>query len=68
MTLPSESPDIEWKDGDDTAIYDQGYDDAMEHIKSTIQKVLENPQLDLMPASMALRVLAASINLTNDEE
>ena len=68
MTLPSESPDIEWKDGDDTAIYDQGWEDAVDHFKNTIEKVLENPQLDIMPASMALRVLAASINLTDYED
>lgn len=68
MTLPSESPYIEWKDGDDTALYDEGYDAAITHIKKLIDKVLENPELDIMPASMALRVLAASINLTDYED
>lgn len=68
MTLPSESPDIEWKDGDDTAIYDQGWNDAMEHIKNTIEKVLQNEDVDRLPTRMALRVLAASINLTDYED
>jgi hypothetical protein len=62
--------DREWQDGDDTALVDQGYEEAIMYVQNTIKKVLENPQIDIMPASMALRVLAASLNLhlTNEED
>jgi hypothetical protein len=62
--------DREWQDGDDTALVDQGYEEAIMYVQNTITKVLENPQIDIMPASMALRVLAASLNLhlTNEED
>ena len=65
-----EEYDREWVDGDDTALVDQGYEEAIMYVQNTITKVLENPQIDIMPASMALRVLAASLNLhlTNEED
>lgn len=59
--------DREWQDGDDTALYDSGYNEAIDYVQNTIKKVLENPQIDIMPASMALRVLMASLTLVDED-
>lgn len=58
-------PDIEWKDGDDAALYDEGYETAKQDIIKMIEKVLQNEDVDRLPTRMALRVLMASINLTD---
>lgn len=45
-----------------------GYDEAMSDVRAMITKALENSQIDIMPASMALRVLLASINLMEEDD
>jgi hypothetical protein len=45
-----------------------GYDSAMSEVADMIRNALKNEQLDRMPASMALRVLLASIQMSVDEE
>lgn len=47
--------------------YEQGMQDMRDYIERSVLKALENPQLDIMPASMALRVLLASLRV-NDED
>lgn len=44
-----------------------GYDQAMSEVRGMITKVLENPQIDIMPTSMALRVLLASLTLVDED-
>jgi hypothetical protein len=44
-----------------------GYDSAMSEVADMIRNALKNEQLDRMPASMALRVLLASIQMSVDE-
>lgn len=39
------------------------YAEGIEYVQNTITKVLENPQIDIMPASMALRVLQATLKM-----
>jgi hypothetical protein len=45
-----------------------GYDSAMSEVADMIRNALKNEQLDRLPASMALRVLLASIQMSVDEE
>lgn len=45
-----------------------GYNTAMSEVSDMIRNALHNEQLDRMPASMALRVLLASINMSMDED
>lgn len=60
--------DREWQDGDDSALEDKGYEEAIEYVRNSITTVLQNPQIDVMPASMALKVLLASLKLHVDEK
>lgn len=55
--------DREWQDGDDSALEDKGYEEAIQYVQDSITTVLQNPQIDIMPASMALKVLAASLKM-----
>ena len=43
-----------------------GYDSAMSEVADMIRNALKNEQLDRMPASMALRILLASIEMGLD--
>jgi hypothetical protein len=45
-----------------------GYDSAMSEVADMIRNALKNEQLDRMPASLALRVLLASVQMSVDEE
>ena len=45
-----------------------GYESAMSEVSDMIKNALKNEQLDTLPASMALRVLLASIKMSVDEE
>jgi hypothetical protein len=45
-----------------------GYDSAMSEVADMIRNALKNEQLDRLPASMALRVLLASVQMSVDEE
>jgi hypothetical protein len=47
--------------------YETGMQDMRDYVEGTILKALENPNLDIMPASMALRVLLASLRLADEE-
>jgi len=45
-----------------------GYDSAMSEVADMIRNALKNEQLDRLPASMALRVLLASIKMSVDDD
>jgi hypothetical protein len=51
----------EWKDGDDTALYDQGYYDGIQKTLDIINNVLEQEQVDRIPASWLLKVIRHTI-------
>ena len=45
-----------------------GYESAMSEVSDMIKNALKNEQLDTLPASMALRVLLASIKMSVDDD
>ena len=47
--------------------YELGMRDMHEYLENSILKALENPDIDKMPASMALRVLLAAMRLKDEE-
>lgn len=59
--------DIEWKDGDDTALYDSGYDEgyqagkdkAVEFIDMVLEK--DDEMLSLLPTRWLLSLMKKSI-------
>ena len=65
--LPSENEHVEWKDGDDSALYDSGYDDgyqagkekAVEFIDMVLEK--DDETLRLLPTRWLLSLMKKSI-------
>lgn len=57
------SEDREWQDGDDTALYDQGYNDGINQAISVIDTILKQPNeaLQLMPSEYTLKIIRHSI-------
>lgn len=47
--------------------YEAGMRDMRDYIERSVLKALENPDIDIMPASMALRVLLASLRLSDED-
>lgn len=66
-TIPSENEYVEWKDGDDSALYDSGYDDgyqagkekAVEFIDIVLEK--DDETLSHFPHRWLLSLLKKSI-------
>lgn len=49
--------DYEWQDGDDSALYDAGYEDGVLYAIGILDSVLAQKELDRMPASWMLKVI-----------
>ena len=62
------SEDREWQDGDDTALYDQGYSDGIKYTVSVIDTILNQPNeaLQLMPSEYTLKIIRHSILHSED--
>jgi hypothetical protein len=60
--------DIEWKDGDDSALYDSGYDDGINESIKILKNVAAQPELNKMPASFVVSVVTASLEETMREK
>jgi len=52
-----EDSDYVWQDGDDSALYDAGYEDGINHAIKIIDNCLEQEQLDKIPTSWMLKVI-----------
>lgn len=50
-------PDYEWEDGDDSALYDAGYEDGIKKATDIIESCLQQEQLDRVPSSWMLKVI-----------
>lgn len=50
-------PDYEWRDGDDSALYDAGYEDGIKKATDIIESCLQQEQLDRVPSSWMLKVI-----------
>ena len=50
-------PDYEWQDGDDSALYDAGYEDGIKKATDIIESCLQQEQLDRVPSSWMLKVI-----------
>ena len=53
--------DIEWKDGDDSALYDSGYYDGINKCIKILESVKAQPELDRMPSSFTVSVVIATL-------
>lgn len=52
----------------ETIGYEQGMQDMHNYVIKSIKNTLENPQLDIIPTSMALRILLASLSDLDQNE
>ena len=53
--------DIEWKDGDDSALYDSGYDDGINKCIEILKNVAAQPELNRLPSSFTVSVVLATL-------
>ena len=60
--------DIEWKDGDDSALYDSGYDDGINKCIEILESIKKQPELDRMPSSFTVSVVLATLNKVGNGE
>ena len=60
--------DIEWKDGDDSALYDSGYDDGINKCIEILKSVKAQPELDRMPSSFTVSVVLATLEKVSKGE
>ncbi len=51
----------EWKDGDDSALYDSGYDDGINECLKILKNAKAQPELDRMPSSFTVSVVIATL-------
>jgi len=47
----------EWQDGNDSALYDTGYEDGVNYAISVITNVLDQGNVDNVPASWLLKLI-----------
>jgi hypothetical protein len=53
--------DLEWKDGDDSALYDSGYYDGIIKAVEILDSVRAQPQVDRLPSSFTVSVVIATL-------
>ena len=61
--------DIEWKDGDDAALYDSGYEDGLIKAITILDSVRLQPEVDRLPSSFIVSVVIATLRkITQGED
>ena len=54
-------PDYEWQDGDDTALYDEGYLDGITKAITILDNVRQQPEVDRLPSGFTVSVVIATL-------
>jgi hypothetical protein len=54
-------PDYEWQDGDDTALYDEGYLDGITKAITILDSVRLQPEVDRLPSGFTVSVVIATL-------
>jgi len=52
-----EESDYVWVDGDDSALYDAGYEDGVNYAINIISNTLDQDKVDMIPSSWLLKVI-----------
>ena len=60
--------DIEWKDGDDSALYDSGYNDGINKCIEILKSVKAQPDFDRIPSSFTVSVVLATLEKVSKGE
>ena len=62
-------PDYEWRDGDDTALYDEGYLDGITKAITILDSVRQQPEVDRLPSGFTVSVVIATLrNILEGED
>jgi len=62
-------PDYEWKDGDDAALYDEGYRDGITKAITILDSVRQQPEVDRLPSGFTVSVVIATLrNILEGED
>ena len=62
-------PDYEWRDGDDTALYDEGYLDGITKAITILDNVRRQPEVDRLPSGFTVSVVIATLRkITQGED
>lgn len=56
-----EEPDYEWQDGDDTALYDEGYYDGIMKAVEIINSVRNTEHVDRIPFHLTMSAVASTL-------
>ena len=54
-------PDYEWKDGDDTALYDEGYYEGILKSVEIINSVRNTPNVERVPFHLTMSAVVATL-------
>lgn len=53
--------DKEWEDGDDSALYDEGYRDGLIKAITILDSVRSQPEVDRLPSGFTVSVVIATL-------
>ena len=53
--------DKEWEDGDDAALYDEGYMDGITKAITILDSVRQQPEVDRLPSGFTVSVVIATL-------
>ena len=54
-------PDYEWKEGDDSALWDDGYREGITKAITILDSVRMQPEVDRLPSSFTVSVVIATL-------
>ena len=54
-------PDYEWRDGDDSALWDDGYREGITKAITILDSVRQQPEVDRLPSGFMVSVVIATL-------
>ena len=54
-------PDYEWRDGDDSALWDDGYREGITKAITILDSVRQQPEVDRLPSGFTVSVVIATL-------
>ena len=61
ITELQSEPDYEWQDGDDSALWDDGYREGITKAITILDSVRQQPEVDRLPSGFTVSVVIATL-------
>ena len=61
ITQLQAEPDYEWQDGDDSALWDDGYREGITKAITLLDSVRQQPEVDRLPSGFTVSVVIATL-------